>query len=397
MLKKIFNNSLAKKYGNVQRLCEVDLLKELIKVMRQTDYSYALMAHGQPGMVKHNLSFPHSAPDERVCEIADILMLFFDENNLRYTFLQNKRDKRTKYNPKNPLTKLRADPVQWDLLHYKSTLTDALNTNLPVDCLSSAILSSVATYGIFVNDSKGKTVDMSYSIARDLAATRCNPIPINHHPRTYRVTSDYGNTRRENGYYEIQGTRTLDEFEVAAKAMLVGSPIDFRNGRQRELARTLLSFARTCLINDRERTENTQKYMSIINNFAEANGIEFDNRNEVLLPVNLVIMESKKIFYYTYAKDEARIEFIKSNYGKNATISDSLEEANHIFSNKEHTANYIFLTDLCEPRDLKGERALKAYEALYKIFKDVALFGLLAKDEYGIRLFHPSTFISTKP
>lgn len=398
MLKKVFNDYLIKNYNNIQSLGEVDLLKALIEVMGQTDYSYAIMEHGKSGMVKHNLNYPHSAPDSRECEIADILMLFFDgDHNLRYTFLQNKRDKKTKYDPQTPLTKIKADPVQWDLLHYKSPLTSALNTKLPIDCLSSAILNSVATYGIFVNDLTGPTVDMSYSIARDLVAAHYNPIPKKPHDRIYNVSSDYGKIKKENGYYEIQGTRTLDEFELAAKAMMIGSPIEFNNPKQRELARLLLSFALTCLKNDQSQIERTQDYINIINNFVESNHIEINSRNDILLPLNLIIMESKKICYYACANDEERIEFIKTQYGENAIIPESFDDLSQKFLQSDYKDNFIFITDLCEKNDLKGKFELKWLEALCKIFKDVSLFGLLAKDEFGIKLIHPEIYAAHKP
>lgn len=164
--------------------------------------------HGNRGWVYHPMQYKHVAPRERRCEIADVLMLFIDESGyLRYTFLQNKRDKKTKFDPKYPLRRVKADPVQWDLLHYRCPLSDSLNTDLPKDCLSSALLNSAATYGIFLNEQSTGEVEMSYHIARNMTLVSVSAISCKNYNRTYNLSTVYNQVNYVNGYWETEGTQ----------------------------------------------------------------------------------------------------------------------------------------------------------------------------------------------
>lgn len=162
MLKNDLNSIFTNNGQIPQTQGEVDLFRALIKAMNNNQWAYCKEYHGNAGQVEHVLQHPHEGDDIRSCEISDILMIFIDDRlNIRYTFLQNKRDKKVPYSPTQPLQRIRADSVQWDLLNHRCYLSNSLSTNLPRNCLSSAILNSVATYGIFLNEANSTSVEMS--------------------------------------------------------------------------------------------------------------------------------------------------------------------------------------------------------------------------------------------
>ena len=300
MLKQDLNNLFA----NPQCENEVSLFRELIQVMNQRNFAYAKEYHGNRGHVKHLMQYKYKTPQERCCEIADVLMLFIDEyGNMRYTFLQNKRDKKKKYTPTLPPEKIEADPVQWDLLHYRCPLSDPLDTKLPRDCLSSAILNSAATYGIFFNEQFSNEVEMSYNIARDMTLVSTGAISSKKYNRSFDLSTVYNRVNLINGYWEIEGTATLDDFETAAQAMLIGTPVEIDSTHHRKIAETFLSFAFTCLRDERNtlRNENYnanhERYYGPINRCAKR--YEVNIEKETYLPYNLVIVESKSRYFAT--------------------------------------------------------------------------------------------------
>ena len=302
MLKKELNDYFISQGLNPQTQKEEPLFKALIEVMNKTNFAFAQEYHSHKGLVEHILQYAYSGKRVRCCEIADILMLFIDEaGNMRYTFLQNTRDKKTSYCSASPLRKFKAAPVQWDLLHYRCMLSNSLKTGLPIDCLSSAILNSAATYGIFVNESSSGCVEMSYNIARDLIPVTPSAIGEKSHKRTYNISSDYNTVILNGGYLEIQGTATLDDFELAAQAMLVGTPIESNNCAHKKFAEIALSYALTCLTEQRENAEpreGREDYLRLVFNCAERYRVEL--RGKVKLPYHLAVVKAKKKFLATF-------------------------------------------------------------------------------------------------
>lgn len=275
--------------------------------MNQSDFACAKEYHGNKGYVKHFMQYRHTAPKERCCEIADVLMLFIDEiGNLRFTFLQNKRDKKIQYDPKLPLRKITADPVQWDLLHYRCPLSDSMNTNLPTDCLSSAILNSAATYGIFLNERSSKEVEMSYNIARDMTLATTRAISAKKYKRTYDISTVYNRVNFLNGYWEIEGTTTLNDFEAAAQSMLIGTPVEYDNFHHRNIAEKFLSFALTCLRDEHLNNEidnfnpNYERYYATLRRCAQRYEVNIEEKIE--LPYSLAVVEAKSVYFATKAK-----------------------------------------------------------------------------------------------
>lgn len=310
MLKDEMNRILRQNGWAPHGVDEVPVFRALIKAIEKDGSMYATEYHGNKGQVKHLLQYAHTAPTERQCEIADMLMLFFGtDDELRFTFLQNKRDKKTPYAPTTPLRKTKGDPLQWDLLHYRCDLSDGMRTNLPQDCLRAAILNSAATYGIFVNETATQDVDMTYHIARDLIPVTPSPISPKPRPRTYAIGTNYNRLHKVNGYWEVEGTPTLGDFEVMARAMFVGSPICPRNPRHREFMRTALSFAVTCLQSERNHDDNIQKrrqYLERIYRYADRYEIELSENT--MLPYSLTLWQAREKVLFTDTDETVRTE-----------------------------------------------------------------------------------------
>lgn len=300
MLKQALN----KLFVNPQAEDEVHLFRGLIRVMNQRNFAYAKEYHGKNGHVKHFMQYKHAAPRERCCEIADVLMLFIDEiGNLRFTFLQNKRDKKIKYDPKLPLRKIKTDPIQWDLLHYRCSLSNPLNTHLPTDCLSAAILNSVATYGTFLNEKFSNEVEMSYNIARDMTLVTTRAISAKKYSRTYDISTVYNRVNFVNGYWEIEGTTTLDDFETAAQSMLIGTPVEVDNLHHKKIAEKFLSFAFTSLHDERNNYRiydfnvSHERYYAPLNRCAQRYEVNIEEKT--YLPYSLVVVEAKSTYFAT--------------------------------------------------------------------------------------------------
>ena len=302
MLKQDLNSKFTKQGINPQSVGEVDLFRALIKVMNNRNFAYAKEYHHSKGYVEHSMQFPHTPPHDRCCEIADVLMLFIDDNGeMRYTFMQNKRDNKLAYQHSSPLKKTKATPIQWDLLHHRCYLSNTLNTGLPPYCLSSAILPSAATYGIFVNEKYTGEVEMSYNIAANLQPCSMKRI---HKPnnRQYNITTTYNHVNFVNGYWEVNGTARLDDFEVMAQAMLVGSPFLQNNPKHIELVKIFLSFINSCILSNKhdENLVDTEIYvqtMSLIQRCANNYNVEIVENID--LPFSLVVVGTKPTYFAT--------------------------------------------------------------------------------------------------
>ena len=309
MLKKEFNSMLPINSHNVD---EVDMFRALIKAFSAKEYACALETHASKGFVYHNLRHNHHAPKERKCEIADVLFLFFspDGRELRYTFMQNKRDSKTAYTPSAPLKKLKASPIQWDLLHYRCELTGNCGNGYPPNCLSSALLESAATYGVFVNDANGKNVDMVYVIASDLIPVTKIPIK-GRSPRSYNVNSCYNTIQKVQNFCEMRGTCTLDMFELACRTMLVGTPV---LREQRELIFPVLNWAAE-IINDGEKDKKQEDLLNLVERWKALNSVDTIGVEKLSggFSCDIVIIKAAQdIVFYTNDIAGNKAEFLKT-------------------------------------------------------------------------------------
>ena len=185
------------------------------------------------------------------------------------------------------------------LVAFRCALRDPIKTQLPEDCLSGAILDSAACYDTFVNDNGADTVDMSYNIARHLVPKNLGVLPPKKTRRTFIATTAYNRVHRIGDYWEIEGTATLDDFAAAGQAMLVGSPLLQKAGQQKMLPALFLSYAYTCLQNERsdENAWRNERYDGILHRAAERYGVSL--QTETILPYHLAVIAAKKSYYFT--------------------------------------------------------------------------------------------------
>ena len=325
MLKNDFNYELSRVTTTAQSANEIQCFTALSKALSKNNYVYTETVHGLKGLVEHNLKHSHTIGHRQKCEMADLLIIFMsNKGNIRYTFLQNKRDRKITYSPTSPLKRIHATPIQWDLLHYKCPLISAVaSSNFPKNCLSNAILDSVGTYGIFVNDSGASTVDMSYSIASDMILT--SKAPINgKHKRSITINSNYGTIRTVNGYDEIEGTKTLNQFEIAGKAMLIGTPLTPEvNEECKNLAEDIVGLAKACLQKQPNDYLSSKIDRYIQNNELTPNVIS----NNIVRSV-VIIDAYDNVIYLTENISNKKINVVKNFFGDSVTISKQTDIKN---------------------------------------------------------------------
>ena len=279
MLKQDFNQELQRTHSTPHAAGEIACFDALIRALSKSHYVYVSRVHGNSGMVYHTIQHRPTTYGSKRCEIADLLMFFISEDEVRYTFMQNKRKRGICHN-KN-LTSESITLIQWDLLHYKCTISNASNKyNFPTKCLSSAVLDSVGTYGFFVNEIAG-TVDMVYTIASDMNYSgMLNSI----NSRVVQINSNYNKVRNVRGYDEVEGTTDLDKFESAGFNMLIGTPLSAMIEENIEQVNELLGIIKTCFKN-----QSDHKLESLVDQFIANNSINPIEPDAIIC--NVLIMD----------------------------------------------------------------------------------------------------------
>jgi len=150
------------------------------------------------------------------CEISDLYIIYSSDSETRHTFLQNKYTRQLLGNY------LRAVSSQWFLLSHRPTFSSA-STRFPNDVLSSAFLHSVGSYGVFYKSTT--SIDMDYTAADLLQAAKNAGIvsSLNYFNLTNTGTS--GKVRSFGNRKEIERANNLNLFDLAGRAMLIGTPI----------------------------------------------------------------------------------------------------------------------------------------------------------------------------
>lgn len=213
---------------NLRKKRNEEFFFNCLKEVLASDFHAAIL-HGSTGMVYFDV--PGSIPGtQKRCEISDLLIVVIGERQIRYTLLQNKTKHKDTYSPFNAMS---LSVRQHHLLSSKPVVTPAgKSPYLYPDILSSAILDSVGSFGIFyskgVADVTGKQLyDMSYMIANRI------------HFVTTLKTDDYNKNKRLkaeflgkpdnivslNEYEEVEGCDGLDKFEAYLKKMKIGTPV----------------------------------------------------------------------------------------------------------------------------------------------------------------------------
>lgn len=199
---------------------EVYHFRALIEALNNDGDCFAKEVHGRG----HIVGFVPAGKWGNRCEIADIALISFcskPKSEIRLSFVQAKLVR----GPMNP-RRLGVALHQWDLLSRRPVLKELIGRScrsFPKDILSAAVLPSIGSFLFFherepclylpadllkMNPSKSKSKSKSnYGTVR--ISKFCWP----------------GILRRKNGYAEVKRTDHIHFFGIAAKCMLIGSPV----------------------------------------------------------------------------------------------------------------------------------------------------------------------------
>lgn len=225
-----FGTDLSKEFHKLTNgvmLDEVCLFTKLqdtfINLKANSKYHSAIdIIHGNKSLVefKFNSSWASKiTPRQSVIrELADMLFVIYSPRKriIRITYMQNKKG--------TTANKFKADLCQLHLLSQRERI---ISTPLPEclfgdpEILSSALLPSVGSYGVFYKDNID--IEMSYYPAKQIH-------PCQDKGKSVVRTAEYDQNNfnkpaRINGYDEIQGTSSLKDFGDALVNMQIGTPI----------------------------------------------------------------------------------------------------------------------------------------------------------------------------
>ncbi|MBN3490595.1 hypothetical protein JV173_03600 [Acholeplasma equirhinis] len=286
-MKATFNNLIDNKIACGVKINEVILFTTL-KQTFQT-FAFADILHGSSGMVEFAVSDKTSMITVQ-CEVADLLIVSFSKSQIRYTLLQNK----TMHNMSGyyGLGDFKINVRQHYLLTTKPLITPRGSSNyLFPDILSSGILDSVSSYGVFYKVKNlitgGYTYNMNYSIANRLKLN--SPIKTSQiKSKSERKSKFIGIPNKivsKSGYKEVEGCLDLDDFEVALKNMLIGTPISKGNINHINLINNI----RNKLINESIKSDKPSR-VKFLNTIRELeleknmdNGVEMNLPDVILI------------------------------------------------------------------------------------------------------------------
>ena len=181
---------------------EILLFTSLCNVIKQ--HYYCDVTH------KKIVGYQNQSGSNVRCEISDLFMIFVGRNNIRYTFLQAKKEKVTS---RNTMT---VSKVQWELLAGRPII-DPCNTHFSRTILSGAILDSAGSYGDFYKDQQ-KQWDMKYFIANTASPKPRKTSTLIIH--AHNLLNDLN-----NGFYETEMVDSLRWFEYEIRNEYIGTPI----------------------------------------------------------------------------------------------------------------------------------------------------------------------------
>lgn len=161
------------------------------------------------------------------CELCDVLIIQYpadDPSAARLTFNQAKVASKPFGCHRRPRSikpySFRASLEQWDLLSNRPLISPATRTfQPPSDLLSSAVLPSVGTFGVFYPAKRG--FDFAYFVADRLRVLNNG----SGRSGTLRWTNPLPQLREIAGYKEVTGTCCIRKFGEALDLGYVGTPV----------------------------------------------------------------------------------------------------------------------------------------------------------------------------
>lgn len=187
--------------------------------------------HGFKRQIYFNTSNPWQRPKAR-CELCDVLFVVYSTNGglgVRMTLLQAKlsRSMHTTNTPGSAGTierqEFKANFEQWDLLSSRPTLMPTTVFAPPTDLLSSALLPTVGSFGVFHQSALGP-VDLFYVSADCLAPTST---PAGPDSRIGTLSTKHGVAahRTVGTWDEVTYCPTAFEFARSLYEISIGTPI----------------------------------------------------------------------------------------------------------------------------------------------------------------------------
>lgn len=213
---------------------EVGQFRALMKAFSSLKPQFFLEEfHGFKRQVYFDTSYPWQRPQAR-CELCDVLFIVYSTNGgfgVRMTLLQAKlsRDIHKTGTSTNAglieRQEFKANYEQWNLLSARPPLIATTVFDPPSDLLSSALLPSVGTFGVFHQSPHG-SIDLFYVSADCLAPvskppgpdTRLGKLITKHGGAAYRVVSSWD---------EIVYCPNAFDFAKSLYELSIGTPVVF--------------------------------------------------------------------------------------------------------------------------------------------------------------------------
>jgi len=180
--------------------------------------------HGNRYQVKFSANRGAGRPVPR-CELCDVMIIHYPAGNprsARVTFNQAKVSCNTLQCASFAFAsyKFRANLEQWDLLSNRPSISATTEKiNLSRDLLSSALLPSVGTFGVFYPEGQG--FDFAYFVADGLS-----PLKNNYKPSgTLQWKTQLQQVRTIGHYDEITATCCMYTFGESLESGLIGTPL----------------------------------------------------------------------------------------------------------------------------------------------------------------------------
>jgi len=244
------------------KFLEVPLFNALARTILGLSNNFAIaVLHGVRSTVTYSCSFPWRKAKAR-CELCDLMFITYGRIPspwVRLSFLQAKASKSKNNMSRFPRytipTAFRANSEQQYLLGVRPQIAGTKRFSPPTNLLSSSLLSSVGTFGVFYNNGTG-TPDLFYSIADRL------------HPKSGSYTKKYqtfvtsnGNvTQRSCGHIEMNHCHNLYLFGYGLYRGWIGTPVhptNFTSDADKTRCRDLWTWLHSVIDSNRVHFEGT--------------------------------------------------------------------------------------------------------------------------------------------
>lgn len=216
-----FSKSFTKKMNSGKlRKDEVSLFRALIKTFAEFGGRVcAKELHGSKSLVEFRPRKDWRRLGKRFgrCELADLLIIAFRRNDVRFAFIQCKREPSHKaFRGRVPKT-FAGNYEQWDLLAYRPKIKSRSSLKVPESILSSATMASVGSFVFFDGSRKW---EIFYSCANNLhrTSTRVSRYGRLEPNRSHKL-------RKHAGCLECIFAESTKDFVENIQRLQIGTPL----------------------------------------------------------------------------------------------------------------------------------------------------------------------------